>query len=1006
MTFLNWAMLAGLAGVAIPILIHLLNRQKAHLVDWGAMKFLLDSLTSRNHRILIEEIILLAIRCLVVVLLVLALARPFLPASSIIPWPVVLPAVIVAALCAGVAAAVWRSARLRTVLLGVAGGLVVLALVASLVEQGLQSREWSLRGGQRDVAVIVDGSDSMHLVVGGRTNFSRAVDEARAVIAQLLPADAVSLIVAGPVPERAVAGPTADREVLAAALDELKPLGGPMGTLEALNEAVAVLAEGSNPAKLVVLVTDGQRLGWDPGNDARWRFLTAGLEGLSTEPQLMVRTLRLPDRFHNAAAGDLTFSRGVVGTDRPVRATVQVLNTGTTAVQPAGVRLLVDGVEIDRKLVGRIDAGVATAVDFVHRFDAAGAHVVRAEVVSDDDLPTDNAVTRSLRVVDRLPVLLVDGRPSPRPLDGAADFVDVALTPLDARTRARLSGKGEGEAPAPAPGSAQDEIGMLVAPEVVKAEAILSVKDFTPYAVVVLADVAALPATVAAQLADYVAHGGGLLVLPGDQADPAFYEGWRLVSGRGVVPGRLVKRARREAAPARLATKTLSHPALALLAEGAKTDARDALVQAHWQVAVNDQEAGVRVGGLLDTGDPLLVERRLGQGTVLLLPLCLDRRDSNLPSLKCFVPLVHELAYYLARPMVGRVNVPPGEKMALVLHRGTAEGLVGNGLRGEYYDGTDFKRLRLTRTDPTVHFTWNDRPPDRRLGSENYSVRWTGRVRPRHTETYTFHTVSDDGVRLWVGDKQLINDWNDHAPEQRRGTLDLEADRTYPIRLEFYQGSGAAEVTLFWSSRSQPKEVIPASRLYSKDVAVPRRRNDAFGIQVATPTGAREPATATPGPDGLALGFEGTRQPGLYRFIVPPEVQQQYGPVASSDGTLPFVVTGDPQESRLAALTPADLAAIGDRVDLFRAETTDQLTAAVAGQVPGEELWRYLAVGLLAALLAEIALARWIAVKRQAHALEPVRFGDEVIDARAVREQTRAILSREPREALEGAGTR
>lgn len=72
MTFLNWAMLAGLAAVAIPILIHLLNRQKATLVDWGAMRFLLESLTSRSRRILIEEIILMVLRCLVVALLVMA----------------------------------------------------------------------------------------------------------------------------------------------------------------------------------------------------------------------------------------------------------------------------------------------------------------------------------------------------------------------------------------------------------------------------------------------------------------------------------------------------------------------------------------------------------------------------------------------------------------------------------------------------------------------------------------------------------------------------------------------------------------------------------------------------------------------------------------------------------------------------------------------------------------------------------------------------------------------
>ncbi|GAG43096.1 unnamed protein product, partial [marine sediment metagenome] len=84
MTFLNLAMLTGLVAVAIPIIIHLLNRQRATIVDWGAMRFLLESLTHRSRRILIEEIILMALRCLVVALLVLAMARPFMPSRTTI----------------------------------------------------------------------------------------------------------------------------------------------------------------------------------------------------------------------------------------------------------------------------------------------------------------------------------------------------------------------------------------------------------------------------------------------------------------------------------------------------------------------------------------------------------------------------------------------------------------------------------------------------------------------------------------------------------------------------------------------------------------------------------------------------------------------------------------------------------------------------------------------------------------------------------------------------------
>src|SRR5664279_5274093 len=108
MTFLNTIMLIGLVAVSIPIIIHLLNRRKARLVDWGAMRFLLASLAYRNRRIMIEEIILLAVRCLLLAVLALALARPFMPSRAAIPWSLVLPAVLVACLLTGAAAVMWN----------------------------------------------------------------------------------------------------------------------------------------------------------------------------------------------------------------------------------------------------------------------------------------------------------------------------------------------------------------------------------------------------------------------------------------------------------------------------------------------------------------------------------------------------------------------------------------------------------------------------------------------------------------------------------------------------------------------------------------------------------------------------------------------------------------------------------------------------------------------------------------------------------------------------------
>jgi len=138
----------------------------------------------------------------------------------------------------------------------------------------------------------------------------------------------------------------------------------------------------------------------------------------------------------------------------------------------------------------------------------------------------------------------------------------------------------------------------------------------------------------------------------------------------------------------------------------------------------------------------------------------------------------------------------------------------GQGLRGEYYSDTRFGRLRLTRVDPKVDFDFVKRRPHRSIGGENLSVRWTGKVQPRFSETYTFYTLSDDGARLWVNDKKLIDNWTTHGAAEDSGKIKLKAGQKHDIKLEYYQGTGDSAIRLMWSSRSQKKEVIPQGQLY------------------------------------------------------------------------------------------------------------------------------------------------------------------------------------------------
>jgi hypothetical protein len=138
-----------------------------------------------------------------------------------------------------------------------------------------------------------------------------------------------------------------------------------------------------------------------------------------------------------------------------------------------------------------------------------------------------------------------------------------------------------------------------------------------------------------------------------------------------------------------------------------------------------------------------------------------------------------------------------------------------NGLYAEYYNNKDLTGLALVRTDAVVDFDWGSGSPDPVIGSDTFSVRWTGFVVPLYTETYTFWTVSDDGIRLWVDGQLLINNWTDHGPTEDSHSIDLVAGQAVDIRMEYYENGGGAVAKLRWSSLSQEKEAIPAAQLSS-----------------------------------------------------------------------------------------------------------------------------------------------------------------------------------------------
>ncbi len=143
----------------------------------------------------------------------------------------------------------------------------------------------------------------------------------------------------------------------------------------------------------------------------------------------------------------------------------------------------------------------------------------------------------------------------------------------------------------------------------------------------------------------------------------------------------------------------------------------------------------------------------------------------------------------------------------------------GSGLYGEYFDALAFEQRKATRTDPTINFNWGAGSPHSGISADTFSIRWTGWVQAKASASYNFHLLADDGVRLWLDGKLIIDEWRDQgATEFTSAPVRLLAGEKYDVKLEYYERTGGAVVELSWSAPGLPKEIIPASQLYPRDI--------------------------------------------------------------------------------------------------------------------------------------------------------------------------------------------
>lgn len=139
----------------------------------------------------------------------------------------------------------------------------------------------------------------------------------------------------------------------------------------------------------------------------------------------------------------------------------------------------------------------------------------------------------------------------------------------------------------------------------------------------------------------------------------------------------------------------------------------------------------------------------------------------------------------------------------------------GTGLTGSYFPNRTLTgSANTTRTDATINFDWGNGSPLAGIGSDNFSVRWQGEIQAPTTGTFTYTTTSDDGIRLWINNQLLIQNWTDHAPTNNSASVALTAGQKYPIKIEYYENGGGAVAKLLWQYPGVGQQIVPANYLY------------------------------------------------------------------------------------------------------------------------------------------------------------------------------------------------
>lgn len=147
----------------------------------------------------------------------------------------------------------------------------------------------------------------------------------------------------------------------------------------------------------------------------------------------------------------------------------------------------------------------------------------------------------------------------------------------------------------------------------------------------------------------------------------------------------------------------------------------------------------------------------------------------------------------------------------LVVAQGTSAP-VGDGLLGLYYQGRNFDLFRHRQVDAAIDFYRYHQPPAEGVPAEDFSARWTGWLLVPTSGHYVLHLDVDDGARLWLDGRQLLDEWRGQSLSSYTLDLDLQAGHAYSLRLDYCQYGAVSYAQLAWV---RPEQLVQFQRAAS-----------------------------------------------------------------------------------------------------------------------------------------------------------------------------------------------